>query len=426
MTKKQWYVNKQIEDVMGFLNEVQLNYPAAISLASGRPDERFFDLQNIQEYVDTYVHYISKEKNTSPEKLLNDLGQYNRAKGVVNELVSTYFENDYQIKVDGEELLINVGSQESFILTLLTLCSKENEVLVVEDPSYIGLSHFGIMNECQVLPSPVTENGLCLERLEENILACKEKGQQVKLVYVIPDFQNPTGVRMPVKNRSKLLELAEQYNFFIIEDNAYGDFVFEDTKYPTIKSLDKKGCVIYLHSFSKIIYPALRIGVMVCNAVLKDGSKLSDLMAKTKAYTTVNTPSLTQMVLGGLLVKHQFSLKEYNKEKIEKLKYKRDRTIQALTTYFSSASSSSGLDKITWNIPEGGYFLTLTLPFNITKEDVINCAKNYKVIVTPMSFFYLLRGGSNQIRIAYSYVAEEQIDTAIHRLSKFLSEKLNA
>ncbi len=424
MANKDNTANGQIEDVMGFLNEVQLNYPDAISLASGRPDERFFDLHNFQKYIDVFVDYMSKEKNTSAERILKDLGQYNRTKGVINTLMAKYLENDYQIKANADDLLINVGSQESFILTLLTLCDKENDVLIVEDPSYVGISHFSILAQYQVVPSPVGSSGLCLEKLEKNILQCQAKGQHVKLVYVIPDFQNPTGTRMPLENRKKLLQLAKQYGFYIVEDNAYGDFVFEGEKLPTIKSLDKNGHVIYLHSFSKIICPALRIGVMVCDQIDNEGHKLSDLMAKTKGYTTVNTPSITQMIVGGMLIEHQFSFDRYNEEKIKKLKVKRDRILKALHTYFR-ADESSDLAKITWNVPEGGYFMSLTLPIDIDKNDVIDCAKHYKVIATPMSFFHLTNEGGNQIRIAYSYVGEDLIDTAIERLSRFLHKKLN-
>lgn len=423
MVNKDNNSNGQIEDVMGFLNEVQLNYPDAISLASGRPDERYFNLHNFQKYIDVFVDYMSKEKNTSVERILKDLGQYNRTKGVINALMAKYLENVYQIKSSADDVLINVGSQESFILTLLTLCNKENDVLIVEDPSYVGISHFSILAQYQVVPSPVGSSGLCLERLEENILRCRAEGQQVKLVYVIPDFQNPTGTRMPIENRKRLLQLAEQYDFYIVEDNAYGDFVFEGEKLPTIKSLDKNGYVIYLHSFSKIICPALRIGVMVCDQKDKEGNKLSDLMAKTKGYTTVNTPSITQMVVGGMLIEHQFSFDQYNEEKIEKLKVKRDRILNALHAYFR-ADATSDLAQVTWNVPEGGYFMTLTLPIDIDKNDVIDCAKHYKVIATPMSFFHLTNEGNNQIRIAYSYVHEDLIDTAIERLSRFLHQKI--
>ncbi|WP_340203708.1 PLP-dependent aminotransferase family protein [Ascidiimonas sp. W6] len=421
---KQDHATARVEDVMGFLNEVQLNYPDAISLASGRPDERFFDLHKIQEYIDAFVNHMSREKNSTPERILKDLGQYNRTKGVINTLIAKYLENDYQIKADADDILINVGSQESFILTLLTLCNKKNDVLIVEDPSYVGISHFSIIAQYQVQPSPVKPTGLCLEKLEQNILRCNSEQKHVKLVYVTPDFQNPTGTRMPLENRKKLLQLAKQYNFYIIEDNAYGDFVFEGEKLPTIKSLDKNGHVIYLHSFSKTIYPALRIGAMVCGKKLEGGFKLSDLMAKTKGYTTVNTPSITQMIVGGMLIENEFSFKNYNVKKIEKLKTKRNGILKALHKYFG-VNETSGLAQVTWNIPEGGYFLTLTLPIIITKEDVIDCAKKYGVITTPMSFFHLSNEGKNQIRIAYSYVDENLIETAIERLSKFLYQKIN-
>src|SRR5690606_33509173 len=132
--------------------------------------------------------------------------------GIINELIVKYLENDYQIKVNSNDILINVGTQESFILTLLTLCNKEDDVLIVENPSYVGISYFGLIGGYYIIPTPVKSHGLCLDTLEKNILKCKGKGKNVKLVYVTPDFQNPTGTRMPIENRLRLLELAIKYN----------------------------------------------------------------------------------------------------------------------------------------------------------------------------------------------------------------------
>ena len=420
MTNKS--LNKLEEDVMGFLNEVQLNFPNATSMASGRPEESFFDLQHAQEYIDTFVNYRSKETNVSSEAFLRSLGQYNRTKGIINDIVAKYLKNDYQIDFSPADIIINVGSQESMILSLLALMNREEDVFCVEDPSYVGISHFALINGYETAPIAVDAEGINLEVLEKTIEATKKKGKHVKAVYVIPDFQNPTGIRTPIEKRKKLLQMAATHNFMIIEDNAYGDFVFEDVAYPTLKSLDTEGNVIYLHSFSKSLHPSLRMGVMVADKVFEDGIKLSDIVAKIKGYTTVNSPAIPQAILAGVLLKNNYSLQKYNEEKSSNLRKKRDKVLAALAKYIN-ASKETKLQSVTWNVPEGGYFLTLTLPFIITKEDVIACAKNYQVIFTPMSFFHLSKGGENQIRIAYSYVKMNQIETAIENLVHFLATK---
>lgn len=413
----------QNEDVMGFLNEIQLDYPDAISLASGRPDETFFDLQKTQDYINAFIRYKSKKENQSPDRVLKSLGQYNRTKGFINELASKYLLEEYRIEANPEDILVNVGTQESFILALLTICNKDEDVIIVENPCYVGISHFGLLGGYNMIPSKVTSNGICLAMLESKILDLNKEGKKVKLVYASPDFQNPTGTRMPIEKRIKLLELAERYDFLIIEDNAYGDFVLNGDKLPTLKSMDQNGMVIYLHSFSKIIYPSLRIGLMVCDKIFENGLRLSDLLAKTKGYTTVNTPGLTQMVLGGMFIEYAFSFSKYNENKLKKLRIKRDKVLKALEKNVKY-NKKYDLSSITWNKPEGGYFLTLTLPFEIYKEDIIECARDYGVIVTPMSFFYLNGEEKGQIRLAYSYLQEHKIDTAIKRLSEYLIKKL--
>lgn len=411
-------------DVMGFLNEIQFSFPKAISLASGRPDDRFFDLRDIDKYFNIYTNHLSNVENIDTQHIFKKLGQYDKTKGIINDLVARYLKIDYDIDVDPNDILVNVGTQESLIISILALCNKNEDVIMVEDPTYIGITHFSLIAGYETIPINVNSEGMCLKTLEKNILRCKEKGKNVKLVYVTPDFHNPTGVRMPVKNRIKLLELAEHYNFLIIEDNAYGDFVLEGNKYPTIKSLDKKNNVIYLHSFSKTIYPSLRIGVMVANKIMANDKSLSDLMSKVKGYTTVNTPSVTQAIVGGLLIDSSFSLYEYNEKKRNKLLVKRNNILEALTKYFTTDFFNNSSNKVAWNIPKGGYFLTLTLPVNITQKDVLLCAKEYDLIFTPMSFFYLQEGGENQIRIAYSNVQEDIIEKAMKSLSSFIERKI--
>lgn len=410
------------EDVMAFLSEVQLNFPDAISMASGRPDESFFDLENTQKYIDTFVNYRAKQNQVEVSEYLGSLGQYNRAKGIVNDLAVEYLKKDYNIQCIPDDLIITVGSQEGMMLSLLTLMNQEVDTICIEDPTYIGISYFSLINNYNIKSIPVKEDGICLETLEEVVRKKSILGKPVKLVYVIPDFQNPTGGRMPIENRKKLIRLAVEYNFIIIEDNAYGDFTFDKQQYPTLKSLDSHGVVVYLHSFSKILHPSLRIGIMVANRKMNEKQKLSHLIAKVKGYTTVNTPALPQAVLGGILLDQKFSLKAYNEKKLANLKSKRDKVLEMLDVNFKKSSSET-LHKIRWNTPEGGYFLTLTLPFSIGKEDVVECASTYKVIFTPMSFFYLGNGGENQIRIAYSYMQTHQIEKAIKNLAAFLATK---
>lgn len=419
-------LNQVGEDVMGFLNEIQLKYPKAISFASGRPDEEYFNLKDFSKYFDLYVKTISISEKKSKLKVLNSLGQYNRTKGIINTLVANYLYKDEKINVKPEDILITVGTQESFAMAILTLCNRDNDVIIVEDPAYVGITHFSIIAGYQIEPVQVNQDGISLRVLEEKINHFKTKGKKVKVVYVIPDYQNPTGNSMTLENRHGLLELAVKYDFLIIEDNAYSEFVYNGKKSLTLKALDVNERVIYLRSFSKTLYPSLRLGAMIANQKILNNGKweaLSDLMAKTKGYLTVNTSSINQAIFGGILIENNFSLKKMNKEKVLNMKRKRDQLLASLNKWMS-IKKAPWAKEVSWNIPSGGFFITVYVPFNVTKADVVFCAENYQVIVTPMSFFYLGKGGTNEIRLAFSNIKDREIEPAIKNLATYFKSRI--
>lgn len=415
------------EDVMGFLNEVQLQYPKAISFASGRPDANYFNIEKFSEYLNFYIKTAALEKGITEKEVLNDLGQYNRTKGIINKEIAKYLLTDESIQADPEDIIITVGAQEGIAMGIMTVCDKDKDVILVEDPAYIGITHFSQINGYDVDGIPVTSEGISLEKVEEKIQYYRSIDKNVKVVYVIPNFQNPTGIAMSLANRYRLLELAETYNFLIFEDNAYGDFSYEDKEYPSLKSLDLNNRVIYLRSLSKTLYPSLRLSLMVVTQSISVREKivrLSDLMAKTKGYITVNTPSIIQAMFGGLLRQHKYSLKELNQEKILGMKTKRDYLLKCLEQTFDT-EKHTWAKHIKWNKPEGGFFIKIMLPFQITKQDVWDCAEKFKVIFTPMSFFYLEEGGEKELRLAFSNLSLEEIKTGIERLANFIETKIS-
>jgi (S)-3,5-dihydroxyphenylglycine transaminase len=416
------------EDVMGFLNEIQLQYPSAVSLASGRPDDRYFHLQNFTDYFNIYIDSLCTTENSDRKKIINSLGQYGRTKGIISDVVAKFLLKDEEINALPEDIVITVGTQEALALAVLTLCDREKDVIVVEDPTYVGITHFSAIAGYTVEPIPVNSDGMSIQQLENTIIYYKRNDKKVKLVYVIADYQNPTGNSMSLANRHKLLELADQHDFLILEDNAYGEFCYDDQKIPALKALDKNNRVIYLRSFSKTLYPQLRLSALVAGQKIKEQGQeiaLSDLIAKTKGYTTVNTSSINQAILGGILIKNNFSLKQINLEKVESMKRKRNLLMQALTKFFKT-NNEAWAKGISWNTPNGGFFATIHVPFKVTKKEVIRCAEQFGIIFTPMSFFYFKEGGDQDIRIAFSNLSDEAIEPAIERLANYIKNKISS
>jgi (S)-3,5-dihydroxyphenylglycine transaminase len=415
------------EDVMGFLNEIQSKYPKAISLASGRPDEDYFDLQDFPEYFNLYVETMALFEKKARKDILNNLGQYNLTKGIINGSISKYLKNDEGIIADPNSILMTVGTQEGLAITVMTLCDRENDIILVEDPTYVGITHFSIIAGYKIDSVPVDLSGISLDILERKISSYNSLGKKVKIVYVIPDYQNPTGNSMPLENRLQLLELANQHDFFIVEDNAYGEFIYSGEKCRSIKAFDVNKKVIYLRSFSKTLFPSLRLGAMVADQNIQDGEcqvPLSDLMAKTKGYITVNTSSINQAIFGGILIKNKFSLKHLNKGKVDNMKKKRNQMLFSLEKYLNEITAPWAVG-ISWNKPDGGFFITIQVPFNVDKNDVTFCAENHYVIFTPMSFFYLGKGGNNSIRLAFSNIPFEKIEPAIKNLAMYFKNKIS-
>lgn len=409
-------------NVIGFLNDIQYKYPEAIPFVAGQPDENFFDIDNHISKIDIFVDHLVKKTGQPRMKVLNSIGQYNRTKGIVNDVIAEYLRNDENIHVKEENILMTVGAQEAFAVIVSAICNS-NDVVLVENPSYIGLSSFARVFNYNIEGVRADEEGIDLNDLKSKVLEINRSQKRVKLLYVIPDYQNPSGSCMPIGSRLKLLELAQKYNFLIIEDSVYNSFTYAQKKNPTLKSLDKYNRVIYVGSFSKSLFPGLRIGLVAADQKVENemGETVSliDEMCKVKAQLTNNTSTISQAILGGVLLELGCSLSQWSQPKFESYKQKQARMIQAMNKYIGTYRDTWAHD-IQWNEPEGGFFIKMTLPFNMDNDSVAECARNFGVIFCPMRNFYLKDGGENEIRLTFSNLTLGDIEQGVKQLADYL------
>ncbi|MDH4471666.1 MAG: aminotransferase class I/II-fold pyridoxal phosphate-dependent enzyme [Fluviicola sp.] len=421
-------IGPQFRDVIGFLNDMQYKYPEAISFVSGQPDETFFQIDTQLSSIEYYVDYLMRSTGKSREAVLNKIGQYSKTKGIVNDILANHLSKEENIKINGEQILITVGAQEAFAVIVTTLCNRENDEILIEDPSYIGLSSYAHVFGYSINGVQTDDEGIETEKLEDTILEREALGKKVKLVYVIPDYQNPSGFSMSILRRQKLLDLAKQYNFFIVEDSVYNSFTYLQKKNPTLKSLDRFNRVIYVGSFSKSLFPGLRIGMIVANQQLKgaDGNTIDliDQMAKVKVQLTNNTSTISQAILGGVLLSHQGSLNEWNQPKFDSYKNKRDCILNNLDKHIGKFKHEWAKD-ISWNKPDGGFFIKMNLPFEVDDTSVAECASGFNIIICPMRYFYLNDGGEKEIRITFSNLSIDKIDEGIKQLALYLKSNIN-
>jgi monomeric phenylalanine-4-hydroxylase len=420
-------LGKQFNDVIGLLNGIQFRFPDAISFVAGQPDKNFFEIENHLGKFTLFVDHIMRTRCVSRIEATNYIAQYNKTKGIINDVISKYLKIDENIDISEEHILITVGAQEAFSIIVSAICNRENDVILMEDPSYIGVSSFANIFNYNVEGVPVNEDGIDLVKLKSKIIEVNNSGRHVKILYVIPDYQNPSGFCMPVGNRLKLMELAKKYNFLIIEDSVYNSFTYCEKRQPTMKSLDSNKRVIYVGSFSKSLFPGLRVGLIVADQQIENEEgvvvDLIDQMTKVKAQLTNNTSTISQAITAGVLIDLQFSLSNWSKPKYRSYKAKCDYLMQCLNDFIGVHQDGWARD-ISWSVPGGGFFIKLRVPFIINNYSIAESAEKFNVIFCPMSHFYLKGGGENEIRLTFSNLSIEEIKEGTKRLSHFLEYKI--
>jgi (S)-3,5-dihydroxyphenylglycine transaminase len=400
---------------MNFLNEITFEFPDAISLAPGRPLERFFGIPNHFSMVQEYVKVIAEQSGRSEEDIWRDLGQYARTNGTINETIAAHLSRDENIEVSPEAVIVTVGAQEAMLITLMGLFDPARDILLVSDPTYIGITGLARFLGIGVIPIPSDDDGLDPDAVEAVIVKGSPESA-IRAIYVIPDFNNPLGTSLSIERRRSLIEICSRHNVLIIEDNPYGMFAYDHPPQPTLKALDRTGIVLYIGSFSKTLFPGLRVGYLVADQTVgSGGTTLAQELSRVKSLTTVNTSPLLQATVAAALSSTGGSLQPFVEPRRLQYKRQRDVMLNALDTEFGNSDSL-----VTWNRPSGGFFTAVALPFPFGLAEMRACAADYGVIVAPMQFFSLLSNRTNYARLSFSYAGHQEIAVAIERLAHYV------
>ena len=294
--------------------------------------------------------------------------------------------------------LINVS--ETFL--------NEGEVGLVELPTFPGGSG-AIQNcLCDIVGVTVDEEGLVPEALEETIEQQESEGRNVKLLYTVPNFQNPTGTTLTVERRERVVEICHAHNVVIAEDDAYGDVRFEGEKPPSLFAIARGKGVVFMGSFSKTMATGLRIGWTLSEQQVTDSLLQTrfDLGASPWVQRTI-----LEFASNGMFEKHLDKVNEVYRKK-------RDVMLSALEERCSRYAK--------WTRPEGGYFLWLTLAEGVDPEKLAKAAYNLGVAYVGGYAFHIDGTGQNTVRLAYSFANEDEIPEAIMRLGRALEEASQA
>ena len=293
----------------------------------------------------------------------------------------------------GQVIITNGSMQaDAFLFELLV---DEGDVVVVEAPTYdrtlLSLQKRG----AKILAIPLQEDGIDVTALEAALRA----GVRPTLAHIIPTFQNPAGCTLSLDKRRRLLRLAEQYDFMIFEDDPYIELRFRGERLPTMLSLDEGGRVVYASSFSKTVCPGLRVGYLAGPATVI--SAVARIATETYISPSMVTESIVnQFCRSGAIDRSIATVNRALRDRLSAL-------VAALTRALPDARFTA---------PDGGYFLWVDLPGNIDVDALFTAAQDRRVVFVKGTDF-LLDGGGNSLRLAYSGVSTDEITEGITRLA---------
>ncbi|MEW2174809.1 PLP-dependent aminotransferase family protein [Streptomyces sp. NPDC005406] len=412
-------------DAMNFLNEVVSRFPEALSFAPGRPSEGTFATDDLVRYLRAYTGHLEQELGWSEDRVRTQLFQYGRTNGIIHDLIARTLANDEGIHVSPESVVVTTGCQEAMLLTLRALFARPEDTLLVSSPCYVGVTGAARLLDIALCPVQEGADGPDPEAILAGVRRTRAAGGRPRALYVVPDFANPSGASMTVAARERLLEIAAQEDLLILEDDPYGFFVREGSARPTLKALDREKRVLHLGSFAKTALPGARVGYVIADqeVIGPTGGRtlLADQLSKIKSMTTVNTSAISQAVIGGLLIESGCRLRAANAEAIAYYRTNLNTLLEELERHFPDRLRRElGVD---WNRPEGGFFLVVDVPFLADTKALEHSARNFGVLWTPMSDFYLDGGGGSQLRLSCSALNPAEIAEGVRRLAAFITEQ---
>ncbi len=372
--------------------------PDIISFAGGLPAPEVFPVDEIKEIT---VDVLSKIGKTAL--------QYGPTEGdtLLKEQLKEHMK-DEGIDVDVENILIVSASQQGLDLIGKIFLDRKDTVIVGE-PTYVGGIQAFNAYGARMIPVELDDEGMVTEKLDETISFLKKEGSTpIKFIYVIPDFQNPSGITMSERRRKELIEIAEKHQLMIIEDTPYRQLRYSGEAVAPIFSLDKYGRTVSLFTFSKIFLPGFRLGWLIGPSEIVE--KLIIAKQPTDLCTSPFTQAITAEFLKRGLLKKQISIIK------EVYRRKRDLMLKYLDEYMPK------LEGLRWTKPEGGLFLWVTLPEYMDARELFIRAIDKKVAYVIGEAFHPQAKCKNAFRINFSYSSEEMIKEGVIRLSDAIKE----
>lgn len=307
-----------------------------------------------------------------------------------------------------DRVLITTGSQQGLDI-IGRVFLDPGDVVVVERPSYMAALQVFRSYRVEMVGVPQDDTGLRTDALEDTLAHLARSGKRAKIIYVVPDFQNPSGVTLSEGRRRRVLELAREYHSLVVEDSPYRELGFEEAPPPPLAALDNQGRVIYLSTFSKTLCPGLRIAWMAAS------EEIIQQCVTAKQGMDLCCPAFTQAIAA------EFCAQGHIYTRIPAItalyRQKRDVMLDALAREMPQG--------VTWTRPSGGLFLWVRLPEGMDTEQLLRPAVEEEGVAYVVgSGFHADGGGKNTMRLNFSYPSEQNIDEGIRRLARLVKRRL--
>ncbi|MHC1721190.1 MAG: PLP-dependent aminotransferase family protein [Clostridiaceae bacterium] len=365
--------------------------PEIISFAGGLPAPELFPIEKIKE---VFLEVMDRDGRAAL--------QYGPTEGIkpLREIIATQRMSTLRRPVSPDEIMVTTGSQQGLEFSAKLFLNK-GDVVICESPSYLGALNAFNAYEPEFVEVEMDDHGIIIDELEKAL----KKYPDTKMIYTIPDFQNPTGKTMPDDRRKRIAELAAEYKVPVIEDNPYGELIFEGEVHPAIKSFDKEGWVVFLGTFSKTFSPGLRLG-WVCAA-----PEILNKYIVIKQGADLQSSSLDQRIAAAFMQK--YDLNEHIKLIRKVYGARRTLMLDSMDKYFPAGVKHTN--------PYGGLFAWVELKEGLDAGKIMEeCIKENVAYVPGESFFPSRK--KNFFRVNYSCMPDDKIVEGIKRIGKVLAK----
>lgn len=371
--------------------------PEMISFAGGLPSPDSFPLDDIKKVTAEILD------SDGPAAL-----QYGTTEGDIKlRTLLVERHNREGLNLTTDNLIITTGSQQALDL-IGKIFINPGDVVFCGLPSYLGGINAFMIYGARMKGVPLDDHGMRPDLLEKSIIKMKNEGHILKFIYIIPDFQNPAGVTLPLARRQEIIRIAERHDLLIIEDSPYRDVRFEGTTQPLMFALDHSGRVLTLSTFSKILAPGFRLAWVIGHP------ELIDKIVTAKQSADLCSPAFVQKITARYIEK---GLLEVNLRKtIELYRERRDHMIRCFREQMP--------DGVRWTEPEGGLFLFVTLPPSMDAARLLERAIRKNVAFVCGSVFYCNDEGHNTMRLNFSYAGPSDTCEGVRRLAEAIREEM--